>query len=73
MVLCGAYLKNPIRKGAHFTVFDLILALLSLAAGLYIAIYYPSIAVRMNVPSLDRTIFGGLAILLTLEALRRSM
>lgn len=73
MILFGTFVSNPYKKGADFTAVDLILAVLSLAAGLYITAAYPSIAVNMGVATTARTIFGIIAILLVLEGLRRSM
>ena len=49
------------------------LAVLSLGAGLYLAFFYPTIALAMGKPDIARTVFGILAILLVWEALRRSM
>ena len=73
MVLFGTFIANPYKKGANFNALDLILALLALSSGLYIAVAYPTIAVNMGVVTTARTIFGVTAILLILEGLRRSM
>jgi TRAP transporter 4TM/12TM fusion protein len=73
MLLAGTFLHVPYKKGADFTAIDLVLAVLSLAAGLYVTFHYPKIAVQMGRLSTDRTVFGILSILLILEALRRSM
>ena len=51
--------------------YDWLLALGGLAIGLYVTILYPTIAYRLGILSPDRWIFGGLAILLLLEATRR--
>ena len=73
MVLVGTFISNPYKKDKDYNLLDLILALLSLPAGLYLTINYPSISQAIGVPTLWRTICGILAILLILEALRRSM
>ena len=73
MILFGTFISNPYKKGADFNAVDLILALLSLPAGLYLTFQYPYIAVNMGVITVGRTICGVIAILLILEALRRSM
>lgn len=73
MILFGTFISNPYKKGADFNAVDLILALLSLPAGLYLTFQYPYIAVNMGVVTVGRTICGAIAILLILEALRRSM
>ena len=42
-----------------------------MAIGLYVTILYPTIAYRLGVLSPDRWIFGGLALILVIEATRR--
>lgn len=73
MILFGTFISHPYKKGADFTVVDLILALLALPAGLFLTFQYPYIAVNMGIVTIGRTICGIIAILLILEALRRSM
>lgn len=51
--------------------YDWILALLSLPAGLWLTINYPTIVIKLGEVTTERVIFGGLAILLLLEAVRR--
>ena len=51
--------------------YDWLLALGGAAIGLYVTVLYPTIAYRLGILSPDRWIFGGLAILLLLEATRR--
>ena len=51
--------------------YDWILAFLSLPAGLWLTINYPTIVIRLGEVTNERIIFGGLAILLLLEAVRR--
>jgi TRAP transporter 4TM/12TM fusion protein len=43
----------------------------ALAAGGYVAVFYPTLAYRLGVLSPDRWILGGIAVLLVLEAARR--
>ena len=73
MILFGTFISHPYKKGADFSVIDLILALLAIPAGLFLTVQYPYIAVNMGVATIGRTICGIIAILLILEALRRSM
>lgn len=73
MILFGTFITHPYKKGAAFTVIDLLLALLAIPAGLCLTIQYPFIAVNMGTMTLGRTICGVIAILLVLESLRRSM
>lgn len=51
--------------------YDWFLALAGFVVGLYVVFMYPTIAYRLGVLSPERWIFGGLAILLILEATRR--
>ncbi len=51
--------------------YDWLCFLVSLIAGGYIMVMYPSIAYRLGVLSPERWILGGLAVLLILEATRR--
>ncbi len=73
MVLFGIFISMPRRKGASFNVVDLALAVLSIAAGLFITIYYPQISQTIGKANNVRMVFGSVAVLLILEALRRTM
>jgi TRAP-type uncharacterized transport system fused permease subunit len=73
MVLFGTFISVPWKKGKNHTALDLVLAILSLGAGLYLFFYYPQIAMKMGSPDTIRVIFGVIAILLVVEAIRRSM
>lgn len=73
MVLFGIFISIPRRKGESFNAVDLILALLSIAAGLFITVYYPEISQTIGRADNIRMIFGSIAVLLILEALRRTM
>ena len=61
----------PKQSGDRVPWYDWLLALGGLAIGLYVTILYPTIAYRLGILSPDRWIFGGLAIVLLLEATRR--
>ena len=61
----------PKQIGDDVPWYDWLLALGGLAVGLYVTILYPTIAYRLGILSPDRWIFGGLAVVLLLEATRR--
>jgi len=61
----------PNQPGDSVPWYDWLLALGGLAVGLYVTILYPTIAYRLGILSPDRWIFGGLALILILEATRR--
>jgi len=59
------------EAGGRVPWYDWLLALGGMTIGLYVTILYPTIAYRLGILSPDRWIFGGLALLLLLEATRR--
>src|SRR6266550_4822317 len=61
----------PKQAGDHVPWYDWFLALGGMAIGLYVTVLYPTIAYRLGVLSPDRWIFGGLALVIILEATRR--
>lgn len=72
--LCSVFIAVkafPNQASDHVPWYDWLLSLGGLAIGLYVTILYPTIAYRLGILSPDRWIFGGLAILLLLEATRR--
>lgn len=72
--LCSVFIAVkafPNQAGDNVPWYDWLLSLGGLAIGLYVTILYPTIAYRLGILSPDRWIFGGLAILLLLEATRR--
>ncbi|KUO72770.1 MAG: hypothetical protein APF77_02060 [Clostridia bacterium BRH_c25] len=73
LVLYGTFITIPLRKGKPFSIVDVVFAVLSIAAGLFITIYYPQISQKIGAVDNIRMVFGSIAILLILEALRRSM
>lgn len=72
--LCSVFIAVkafPNQSSDHVPWYDWLLSLGGMAIGLYVTILYPTIAYRLGILSPDRWIFGGLAILLLLEATRR--
>ena len=59
------------EPGDHVPWYDWFCAAAGLVVGLYVAIFYPTIAYRLGILSPDRWILGGLAVALVLEAARR--
>jgi len=53
--------------------YDLVFSLLGLAVGLYAAVFFPEIMRRMGDPDAPRLVLGVIAILLIIEALRRTV
>src|SRR3989338_3601673 len=53
--------------------YDLLFSFLGLAVGLYAALFFPEIMRRMGDPDALRLVLGVIAILLILEALRRTV
>lgn len=53
--------------------YDLIFIVLSIIIGLYVAIFYGQISLKLGDVTIDRVIVGSIAILLTLEACRRTV
>ncbi len=62
---------HPTENGTRVPWYDWFFAAAGLIVGLYVAVFYPTIAYRLAVLSPDRWILGGLAVLLVLEAARR--
>ena len=72
--LALVYLLYPTRKGwsrSRLHWFDLLLALLSVAAPLYIVIYYKDLVLRAGMNNSTDMLVGGLGILFVIEAARR--
>ncbi len=59
------------EAGDRVPWYDWFCAAAGLVVGLYVTVFYPTIAYRLGVLSPDRWILGGLAVLLVLEATRR--
>jgi TRAP transporter 4TM/12TM fusion protein len=62
---------TPKESGNHVPWYDWFCAIAGLLVGLYVAVFYPTIAYRLAVLSPDRWILGGLAVFLVLEGARR--
>ena len=74
LILVSVFLSTPARRASprhSLPWYDLLLALASIPAGLYLTIQYPYIALHLGDLSPDRTYFGALMFFLVLEALRR--
>ena len=74
--LAGIYVTVPCRKGEAANAvpwFDWIMAWLSIVIGFYVAIFYPSIQYVLNLETPVRIVLGAIAIVLVIEALRRTV
>lgn len=75
LALGAIFLRVGPTKKAHpdwVYLLDILLALLGLAGGMYIAFFYPSLAEDLGTSSPLRVALGGLTVLLILEAIRRA-
>jgi TRAP transporter 4TM/12TM fusion protein len=59
------------EAGDHVPWYDWLAAAAGLVVGLYVAVYYPTIAYRLGALTPERWILGGLAVALVLESARR--
>ncbi len=74
LALAGVFVAVKARRreaGARVPWYDWILAAVGLVVGGYVAVMYPTIAYRLGVLSPERSLLGGAAVLLVLEATRR--
>ncbi len=74
LVLPCAFTLIPMTKGAprdRIPWYDVVLALLGIVVGLYVAIFYKEIALTMGTITPDRVILGTIALALVVEASRR--
>ncbi|WP_066307166.1 TRAP transporter fused permease subunit [Bacillus sp. FJAT-29814] len=74
LFLSAIYLSVPLRKSSpkdRVPWYDWILSGLGLTAGLYLAIFYPTIVMDIGTVSTGRFIMSVIAILIILEAIRR--
>jgi len=74
LALAGTFVAVKARRredGTRVPWPDWILAGLGLLVGVYVAVMYPTIAYRLGVLSPERSLLGGAAVLLVLEATRR--
>ncbi|MBI2361670.1 MAG: TRAP transporter permease [Deltaproteobacteria bacterium] len=76
LVLGAVFLSVPPSSRAdrhQVPWYDLLFSFLGLAVGLYAALFFPEIMRRMGDPDAHRLVLGVIAILLILEALRRTV
>ncbi|MEW6669433.1 MAG: TRAP transporter fused permease subunit [Thermodesulfobacteriota bacterium] len=74
IVLSSVFLLTPANRGSargRVPWYDVFLALMGFAVGLYVAVLYPQILWRLGVVTPDRVILSTIAIVLILEAARR--
>lgn len=76
MFLSGVFITKPMtRKSPRDRIpwYDICLAVLSLAVGFWITFNYPSIAATIGKGGPQQLIFGGVCVVLLLEAIRRTL
>jgi len=75
-MLSSVFILQPATKRSpkdRVPWYDWILALASLPAGLWITVNYPGISAKIGMVSPERLIFGSIAVILLLEAIRRML
>jgi TRAP transporter 4TM/12TM fusion protein len=70
---CIIFLTIPFRKNAKSSWFDAVMAVVGFGTGFYVLLFFDTLVNRMGMPNRLDLILGGLAILVTLEATRRSI
>ncbi|MBI4632790.1 MAG: TRAP transporter permease [Deltaproteobacteria bacterium] len=76
LVIGAAFILIPIRKSSaldRLPWYDLVCSVVAIVAGLYVAINYKTIAIDVGMIQTERVILGTAAVLLTLEASRRTV
>ncbi len=76
LILSSVFLAVPPSNHAHrhrVPLYDLVLSFLGLAVGVYPALFFPEVMRRMGDPDSLRLLLGVVAIVLILEALRRTI
>jgi TRAP transporter 4TM/12TM fusion protein len=76
LILGAVFLSVPPSSRSDYhsvPIYDLLFSFLGIAVGLYAAIFFPEIMQRMGEPDTLRLALGVVAILLILEALRRTV
>ncbi|HAK54189.1 MAG: TRAP transporter fused permease subunit [Vicinamibacterales bacterium] len=74
LMLAIVFLTMPLRRSRTSRAvprYDIALALAGLACGLYVVIWFPSVAYELSFPTPDKYILGTIAMGLVLEACRR--
>jgi len=76
LVIAAAFILIPIRKKSALDKlpwYDLVCSIVAIATGMYVAVYYKAIAIDIGLIQTERVILGIAAVLLTLEASRRTV
>jgi TRAP transporter 4TM/12TM fusion protein len=74
LVLGSVFLSKPAHRTAprdHAPWYDIVAALLSIAVGSYLVLFYPQMVSELGELTPDKVILGTLAIVLVMEACRR--
>jgi TRAP transporter 4TM/12TM fusion protein len=74
LIISSAFILVPVKKGFslhRLPWYDLLLSLISIVTGLYVAYNYKTISVDIGLIMVERVILGMFAVLLVLEAARR--
>ena len=75
LILCLTFLLFPPMRGKtnlKISWYDVLFASLGLIVGLYITVFYPEVVLRGYQPTALELVLGTIAILLVLEAVRRT-
>ena len=76
LIMALVFLLVPFKKGAptdRLPWYDFILSILGLIVGMYLALYYKEIVVELGLLIPHRIVLGTIAIILVLEASRRTL
>ncbi|TSA48698.1 MAG: TRAP transporter fused permease subunit [Deltaproteobacteria bacterium] len=76
LVIGAAFILIPIRKQSaldRLPWYDFVCSIVAIITGLYVAVYYRTIAIDIGLIQTERVILGAAAVLLTLEASRRTV
>jgi len=74
--LGSIFLSIPARRGSggnRVPWYDMVLCVAALVVGLYVAILYPRLIMQIAYPSTDKIVLGMLAVVVALEATRRTV
>ncbi len=74
LIIASCFVITPVKKGLSMDKlpwYDLILSMIALMTGLYIAVNYKTITVDIGLMMPERVVLGTFAVLLTMEASRR--
>ena len=76
LVIGAAFIMIPIRKSFaldRLPWYDLVCSIVAIITGLYVAVFYKTIATDIGMIQTERVILGTAAVFLTLEASRRTV